>query len=887
MDHATGSAQWVESMSASIGASRERSPFPLFRRLPAFEEYTTDLILDRFLDYAQEKGLELYPAQEEAVLALFEGSNVILNTPTGSGKSLVATALHYQSLAQGKKSYYTCPIKALVNEKFMHLCKEFGPEQVGLMTGDGSVNRDAPIICCTAEILSNLALREGENAKVDDVIMDEFHYYSDRERGVAWQIPLLSLPRTRFLLMSATLGEMEFFEKALTELTDRPTAIVTGSERPVPLDFEYRETPLHETVKELIDRGSAPIYLVNFTQREAAEQAQNLMSVDFSSRDEKKAIGELIGSVDFSSPYGKEMQKYLKHGVGLHHAGLLPKYRVLVEKLAQEGRLKVISGTDTLGVGVNVPIRTVVFTKLCKYDGEKTAILSVRDFHQIAGRAGRKGFDTRGTVVAQAPEHVIENLRLEAKAKADPKKAKKIVRAKPPERGYVPWSEDTFKKLVSSKPESLTSRFAVSHGMLLSVLSRESEDGCRAMRDLIRKSHEPEGAKKKHRDLGFTLFRSLVDRKIIEILPRSERGGSARKVRVHADLQEDFSLMHALSLYLLDTIEVLDRTSETYALDVLTLVEAILENPDLVLRKQLDRVKTEKMREMKEAGMEYEERMEELEKLEHPKPLREFIYETFNVFSDAHPWVGTDNIRPKSVAREMFELYLGFGEYVREYELQRAEGLLLRYLSEVYKALTQTVPAAAKTEEVEAIVEYFGAMVKQVDSSLVDEWERLKNPEAAAKAQAERNEAAQARAEAASRADSEKKAIRLKVMNEIYAFVRLISIRDIDGAFETLRRWAGGAVPLNGDGVEWTPSTLEATVRSYHEDGHRWIVTDPSSRRPALTHVSLSDVAWRIDQRLVDPDGNDDWHLRIELDFDRAANEGALAMKLLAIEPVG
>ena len=368
----------------------------MFSRLPSYSELSNDLILDRFLDYCAEKKLELYPAQEEAILALFENRNVILNTPTGSGKSLVALALHFHSLACGKRSVYTCPIKALVNEKFLHLCREFGPEQVGMVTGDGAVNRDAPILCCTAEILANIALHEGDLAKVDDVVMDEFHYYSDRERGVAWQVPLLTLNRTRFLLMSATLGETSRFEEGLTRLNGRETVLVSSSERPVPLSFEYRETPLHETVKELIDRGQAPIYLVNFTQASAAEEAQNLMSVDFTPKEVKKTILERLHGMKFSSPYGKDLQRFLKHGVGLHHAGLLPKYRVLVEKLAQEGLLKVIAGTDTLGVGVNIPIRTVLFTQLCKYDGVKTGILSVRDFHQISGRAGRRGFDTAG-----------------------------------------------------------------------------------------------------------------------------------------------------------------------------------------------------------------------------------------------------------------------------------------------------------------------------------------------------------------------------------------------------------------------------------------------------------------------------------------------------------
>lgn len=820
------------------------------------------MILDRFLDYVSEKGLSLYSAQEEAILALIEGHNVILNTPTGSGKSLVAQALHFNSLAQGKRSVYTCPIKALVNEKFMQLCKEFGPEQVGMVTGDGSVNRDAPILCCTAEILANIALHEGELAKVDDVIMDEFHYYSDRERGVAWQIPLLMLGRTRFLLMSATLGDTTRFEKGLTALNGKPTTLVANTERPVPLEFDYRETPLHETVKDLIDQGRAPIYLVNFTQASAAEEAQNLMSVDFTSKEDKKTITERLSGTKFSSPYGKDVQRFMKHGVGLHHAGLLPKYRVLVEKLAQEGLLKVISGTDTLGVGVNIPIRTVLFTQLCKYDGTKTAILSVRDFHQIAGRAGRKGFDDRGFVVAQAPAHVIENLKMDAKAKADPKRAKKQVKAKPPERGFVPWSKDTFEKLIGSRPEALESRFSVSHGMLLNVLSRTEEDGCRAMREVIRTSHESDVAKKAHRARAFELFRALVDRKIVEILPRRENSG--RKVQVNVSLQIDFSLNHALSLWAIDTLALLDPESETHSLDMLTLIEAILESPDLILRKQLDKLRGQKVRELKEAGMEYDERMEELEKLEHPKPLREFIYQTFNDWSFVHPWVGTENIRPKSIAREMFETFQSFGEYVREYDLQRAEGLLLRYLSDVYKALVQTIPMAMRTDALDDIIEYFGAIVRGVDSSLVEEWERLRNPDLVGEARKLGAAAAAADALAAAEAErarrqGEDKVVRRRAMVEVFRWLRSLAVGDLEMVLETMREWALGEEPADLEGASWNLARIEALSKAYGEEGHTGLLTDTGARHAKFTEFSRVNAAWLIRQTLVDPDGHNDW----------------------------
>lgn len=845
----------------------------LLERLPEYktgESPSSDVLLDRFLAYAGESGLQLYEAQEEAILELYSGKNVILNSPTGSGKSLVATALHFQSLGTGRRSVYTCPIKALVNEKFLALCREFGPEQVGMVTGDASVNRDAPILCCTAEILSNIALREGSKAAVDDVIMDEFHYYSDRERGGAWQIPLLTMPQTRFLLMSATLGDTEFFEKELTRLNQRETAVIRSVKRPVPLDYRYSEDPLHEAISKLIREGRAPIYVVNFSQREAAEVAQDLLSTDFCTKEEKKAISEALQGERFSSPYGKDIQRLLRHGVGIHHAGLLPRYRILVERLAQRGLLKLICGTDTLGVGVNVPIRTVLFTKLCKYDGEKTGLLTVRDFQQIAGRAGRKGFDDLGTVVAQAPEHVIENLRNEQKAAGDAKKLKKLVKRKPPEKGYIAWGKETFEKLRSGQPEQLVSRFDVNHGMLLNVLSRP-EDGCRAMQRLIHDCHEAAGTRRRLGKKAFVLFRSLVERKIIEFNP----------LRVNVDLQEDFSLNHALSLFLLDAIPLLDPQDPDYALDLLTLVESILENPEMVLRKQLDRIKGDKIAELKMQGMDYDERMEELEKLEYPKPRREFIYETFNAFAALHPWVGQENIRPKSVAREMFENFHSFPEYIRDYGLQRSEGQLLRYLSDVYKALVQNVPEAAKdaapNDELRVIEEYFATLIRGVDSSLLDEWEKLRSPgwmpSEAAAPEAETGPVDITR---------NLRAFQVQVRNESFRLVRALASGDFESAL--------GMIELEGDGedgrgVRWSADELSRRLEAYRAE-HGRIRTDAPARDPRNLHLERGDEAWKGQQILTDQEGHNDWSIRFTINLGQARELGQPKIRLEAIEGI-
>jgi superfamily II RNA helicase len=863
----------------------------LYDLIPRDEKTGNDLLLGRFLEYAAARRLQLYPAQESAILELFDEKNVILNTPTGSGKSLVATALHFQAVAKGRRSIYTCPIKALVNEKFMALCREFGPDNVGLSTGDASVNRDAPILCCTAEILANIALREGSSANVRDVVMDEFHYYADRERGVAWQVPLLTLPQTRFLLMSATLGDTTLFEEELTRLTGRATVTISSADRPVPLAFEYSEMPLAKTLETLVAGGRAPVYVVHFTQLEAAQSAQDFTSINVCSRDEKAAIASALENFKFTSPYGPEIKKWLRHGIGLHHAGLLPKYRVLVEQLAQRGLLKVICGTDTLGVGINVPIRTVLFTRLCKFDGQKTGILSARDFHQISGRAGRKGFDDKGWVVAQAPEHVIENLKLAEKSARD---GKKTVKRQPPEKNFVNWDKNTFARLMVAPPERLQSRFQVTHGMLLNVLSRDG-DGCAAMRKLIHDCHETPKQKKAHTQRAWQLFRSLLDRKIVEFinpagrayLPNGQSDGqinaqaaqqrgpasTGRKLRVNVELQDDFSMDQALSLYLIETIPLMDPQAEDYVLVLLTLVESILEDPDIILRKQLDKVKDRKMAEMKAEGVEYDQRMEELEKLEHPKPNREFVYSTFNEFAARHPWVGEENIHLKSIARAMFEEFRSFADYIKLYELQRAEGVLLRHLNSVFKVLAQTVPDAAKNDQVREMELYLGTMIRQVDSSLLDEWEKMRDPNYQ---RVERKEIRPPGAEeAAADITRDVKNFTAAIRNRIFTFLRGLVLEEFEQAVASLNS------PNDGDGQPWTPARLQQAMDEFYVE-HERLCLDPNARNVRHTYVTPSEdkKSWRVQQMLVDPEEHNDWVAEFEVDLGESRKLGEPALRL-------
>ncbi len=806
-------------------------------------------ILDRFLGWIAKTGLIPYPAQEEALLELGTGQHVILSTPTGSGKSLVAMGLHFKARCEGRRSFYTAPTKALVSEKFFALCDEFGAEHVGMLTGDASINRDAEVICCTAEVLANMAISEGNALDVPYVVMDEFHYFGDRERGMAWQIPLLELRQTQFLLMSATLGDTRKIEQLVERSTGSPTIRIHADERPVPLDFSYRETPIHETVEKLLANGLAPIYIVHFTQREAAEQAQALTSAKTSDKEEKKRIAAELVGFRFDTPYGKDVQRFLRHGIGIHHAGLLPKYRLLVERLAQLGLLKVVCGTDTLGVGVNIPIRTVLFTKLCKFDGEKVAILPVREFLQISGRAGRKGFDEAGSIVCQAPEHVIENKTRAAAASGARKK--KIVKKKPPTKGYVAWNAETLERLSTSPPEPLQSRFRVSAGLLVGCLqgvSFERGGGYARLISLLARSLEDARSKRAQRREAAVLFRALRAAEIIVLGPESEAGHAGR-VRLSEELQHDFSLHHTLSLYLVEVVDALHSTGEEHALEVLGLVEAILENPRALLIAQERRIKSEVMAKLKADRVPYEERIEKLDQISWPKPNAEFIYATFNGFAEKHPWVGHENIRPKAIARELYESYSAFNDYVARNQMARMEGVLLRYLSQVHNTLTQTIPDVHKSEDVLDMIAYFRTLLSRVDASLLQEWQGRMEPEAPSKSR-----------EPSERAPTlDPRVFEARVRSELHHLMRCLANRDYATAAECIHQDRDDP---------WDAARFDAELAPFYEE-YESILFQPSARQAHLAQVKeIRPKRYEARQVLCDEADDRFWFIEAEVHVD-------------------
>jgi superfamily II RNA helicase len=801
-----------------------------------------------------DQGLEPYPAQEEALLEWVTGNHVVLSTPTGSGKSLVALGLHFKALCEGRRSFYTAPIKALVSEKFFDLCAAFGPENVGMLTGDATINWSAPVICCTAEVLSNMALSQGDALDAPYVAMDEFHYYDDKSRGVAWQIPLIALRHSQFLLLSATLGNTAPIEERLAKRSGREVSHIHGGERPVPLDFDYAQTPLHETIEDLLQREHAPIYVVHFTQREAAEKAQALTSARVCDRETRRAIGEAIADFRFDTPYGPTMRRLLSHGIGLHHAGLLPRYRRLVERLAQDGLLRVISGTDTLGVGVNIPIRTVLFTRLCKFGGERVSLLSVREFQQIAGRAGRRGFDTQGSVVAQAPEWVIENRRLEAKAAASPGRRRKLVKKKAPE-GFLTWTKKTFDERISRAPETLRSRFALDHGLVVGSLrgsfaQSSAGAGYRLIADLIEHCHEDEARKRELRREAAVLTRSLRRAEVLSVVPHETSGRPT--IVVSEELQGEFSLHESLSLYLIDAVAALDPDAGDYALDLLSCVESILEDPRPILYAQARLERGRVVADLKAQGVPYEERLEKLESVSWPKPNAEFATTTFALFADHHPWLSSENIRPKSVARAMVNVYSGFDDYVKICGIARVEGLLLRYLSQVHNTLVRSVPEAARTDDVLDVIGYLRSLVAGVDSSLLAEWESLvdpdrkSGPEHAVAPPPPRNPAADPRA------------FNARVRAEMHQLVRDLSAGRYQEAARRVRQ-------VQGD--EWNADRLEAALAPFFADYER-ILFDPPARQAHWTRVDpKGPLLFDVHQVLLDDAGDNLWNVEGEIDL--------------------
>ena len=832
------------------------------------ESLVDEAIWDTFTSWTTGRGINLYPAQEEASLGILAGDNVILATPTGSGKSMVANAAHFIALARGQRSFYTAPIKALVSEKFFALCDIFGAENVGMMTGDATVNGNAPIIAATAEIVANIALRDGAEANIDQVVMDEFHYYSEPDRGWAWQVPLLELPKAQFLLMSATLGNTTWLEEDLTRRTGRATDLVAGTTRPVPLDFSYVFSAVHETIEELLADKKAPIYVVHFSQREAAERAQALTSLSrIITKEEKEAIAQEIGGFRFTTAFGKDLSKLLRKGIGIHHAGMLPKYRRLVERLAQKGLLKVICGTDTLGVGINVPIRTVLMTGLAKFDGQRQRILKSREFHQIAGRAGRAGYDTEGTVVVEAPEHEIENAKERRRIGDDPKRLKKL-KKKSAREGEVSWSEKTFARLTEAEPEQLTSQFRVSNSMLLNVLARHG-NGYEHIRHLLRDNHDNRSKQNKDILTAIDLFRGLVDSGVVQ---KSTKGLDiyGRPYHLVRELPRDFALNQPLGPFALAALSLLDPEAETYNLDVISVFEAILDDPRQVLIAQQKQRRGEEIAALKADGVDYTDRMNIVEDITWPKPLEELLEQAYDTFAETNAWVKEFELRPKSVVRDMLENAMTFSDLVATYGLARSEGVILRYLTDAWRTLKQSIPDEYNTPELEDIVVWLGELIRQVDSSLVDEWAQMAGEDSPIDQDTVDRELTFG-VEDPTALTANRRAFTIMVRNYMFRLVQLFALEKEDRLAELL------------DYLDEVPD-FGAILDDYFDE-YDDIDSGPEARGPEFFRLGDTDSrAWSVRQIIKDPDGDHAYQFVATVDLDASDEAGEVRLSDLRVE---
>ncbi|WP_311375520.1 DEAD/DEAH box helicase [Alloscardovia omnicolens] len=813
------------------------------------------VLYDIFVLWARNaRGVDLWSHQEESLLEILSGHHAIVNAPTGSGKSLIALGMHFVALAQQKRSYYTAPLKALVSEKFFELVSVFGAHNVGMITGDSQINSQALVVCCTAEILANQALREGERADVSCVAVDEFHFYADPHRGWAWQVPLITLPHTQFVLMSATLGDTDKIAQSLEEMSGREVSIISSVERPVPLQYGYVLDDVHSVISTQIQQGHGPVYVVHFAQEAAVETAQQLANLGVSTREQRDKIKEALRDTRFTTVFGKTLKRLLLTGVGVHHAGMLPRYRRLVENLAQDGLLPVICGTDTLGVGINVPIHTVVFTMLTKYDGFKQRRLRAREFHQIAGRAGRSGFDSEGLVIALAPEHEIENAKALAKAGNDPKKLKKVKKKKAPE-GFVNWTEATFTKLIESQPEVLVPHMQITHSMVLNVISHGGDAWARVV-NLIKKSQVGAEEQNKLRERAAEIFRTLFDSHIVE---KWELDDGSMDYTLTIDMPEDLALDQPLSPFLIAALELLDPESDSYALDVVSAVEATLENPFAVLRVQERRARDEAMRVMKDEGLEYDERMDRLQEITYPQPLKDLLVPAFSRYCTDVPWAADYSLQCKSVVRNMLETASSFSEYTSSMGLARSEGTLLRYLSDAYRALSRTVPRDKRDEQLDTIIDWLDVVVRSVDSSLVDEWE------AAAGLTQEKNEDTQTATPVIDVIAAHKKGLTTLVRNALFKRVQYIDLDDVSALGELDSAWG---MPVH----EW-----EDALDDFYDE-HDGLLTTADARSSKFFMIDdkqeKTHHRWHVRQILCDIEGDYDWAIDGIVDLDSTHEQG-------------
>jgi len=683
-------------------------------------------------------GIEPYPVQELAIGHIFAGRSVLVTVPTGTGKTLMAKAALHLAVGRGQRAIYTTPLRALTEEKFRELSSDFGEANVGFATGDYKVNREAPIQVEVAEILWNRIVADKHVCPAEIVVMDEGHYFNDPERGYVWEQSIIGLdPRTQLVVLSATVGHPERFCQWV-EVTRRvPMELVDSRERKVPLVHEYREDMLIDTVRELAHTGDVPAIVFVFGREQCFEVARLLKSCRRFTTDEEKAkIDELCNEALLPAGCAKELRPLLGHGIGIHHAGILPRYKQLVEQLALERLIKFVVSTETIAAGINLPARTVVFPSLRKFIKQQPRMMTAAEYHQMAGRAGRPQFDDRGLAITLAPEQVVSDLKKELKHTKDVERAKKTVygraRNDAQRRGDVIWTPELHQELVKGEPAELRSKTKISAEQVLAIGLPDLAEKTLPGTDVEARMAEAEASLPPSMRLDIV---TVIDNLLLGPKDRSELQkilaqlvANMRAIgvldehgkQIAGDMIRNLQGMDGLFIYY-----VLFNHQLEYV-ELRELVEYLLDHD--IIQRMIDRKGEDEKREwmrtwlrdqrLENPHVTWDDAEAQWEK-EHPRPLTkiELIHQEF-ASKVPHPELHGGK-RAKNVWAQLEDGGFSFLEFVEKHHLDHEEGNLFTYLVRVMNFAAKLYEASQLTE-FEDMADRVKKLLARIDLRLIE-----------------------------------------------------------------------------------------------------------------------------------------------------------------------
>ncbi len=700
-----------------------------------------DLELAFYDQFLWSKNLTPYPVQEQAISAIFAGKSVLVTVPTGTGKTLMAKAALYRAFHRNERAVYTTPLRALTEEKYRELCDDFGEGNVGFATGDYKVNREAPIQVEVAEILWNRIVADKAVAPAELVVMDEGHYFNDPERGYVWEQSIIGLdPRVQLVVLSATVGHPEKFCQ-WAEVTRRvPLALVESRERKVPLVHEFREEMLIDTVKELAHAGDVPAIVFVFGREQCFEVARLMKSCRRFTTDEEKAkIEKLCDEALLPAGAARELRPLLGHGIGIHHAGILARYKQLVEQLALERLIKFVVSTETISAGINLPARTVVFPSLRKFIKHEARLLTSAEYHQMAGRAGRPQFDDKGLAITLAPEQITSDLKKELKDAAkrpayDEQKVKRSVygraRMDAQKKGDLIWSPELHGELVRGEPAELRSKTKITAEQVLAIglpdLSSTAVTELDARIAAAEASLPPSMrldivtlidnlllGDRDRKELQKILAQLVANMRAIGVLDEHGKQVAGQMIR---ELQgmDGLLIYYVLFNHQLEYVEL--RELVEYLIDN-DIVQRVLDRKGEDEKREWMRTKLRELR-MENPHVTWDDVETQWEK-EHPRVLTkiELLHQELSS-KIPHPELHGGK-KPKSVWAQLEDSGASFLEFVEKHNLEHEEGNVFSYLVRVM-SFARKLYEASQLPELEAMAERVRTLLARVDLRFIE-----------------------------------------------------------------------------------------------------------------------------------------------------------------------